>query len=821
MICSNKEQNMATGNDRVLAQNSAARNRAAKARILLCLIGLGFGVCFGFSLPVPDTIMLPDSLGPIRPPYHLAFGSSTDNIYVASESSDIIVVDGNTFQRIKRINTGTPVGGALLVSQHNKLYCSYPQQGRIGIIDCSTNTIVGSIQVGTWPTLLCYSSGSDKLYCGDTVDRTVSVIDCATDGVLKVIPVGDSLTAMVYDSTTSKVYAATEDAVRAISCSADSIVATISAVKHARGFCINQHLQKLYVVGSLDDHCIYVVSIQSDSLIATMPCGDNQLTRPVCNEVVDRLYTTCGDDENPSGNYLLEYDCLGDTLTRSRFKGTGTAEVGLVCDAERSRLYDMYMDEIYNAHVLVVDCTTLDRISTKLLGCLLADFETEPARHRIMFSAGHDDFGWEVAAIDYRGDSTYWRGAAPLSGWAHDITHNPAGRLYYGWQAGLGVVDEQTNRVVNQIHGCTQAYSRTSHKFYGGAWTGLDVMDGTNDSLLKPIEIGSGASLPCWSPGENKVYCAANTGARMFIAAVDCLTDSVVRTIDNYDIVKWFEHLGQSRMLCVDKKRLLVLDCRTDSVLVDSGIEGVYASTSTCDGEKVYLARPGWLEVRSSDSLSLLTAVKWLYFNPSGRGTFLTLSDTTHKLYWFVGDSALAINTDDDAVVARMHVHARDACLDHTGRYMFCACYDDRSLKVYDTQTDSLVAVYPHVPQYPVDVRLTTCPELGRIYVSCRDVILVYSDAPSGVNETSNAEVQATGRMPTVVRDVLLMPEAVFDQRLAVGACLSDVSGRTAMTLRQGANDLRGLAPGVYFVQEPPQTANFKSRTLRKIVIAR
>jgi hypothetical protein len=68
------------------------------------------GASIGLAQPVPDTILLPDSLGPLRPGYHLAFGSSTNNIYVASESSDIIVVDGNTFLRIKRIHTGTPVG---------------------------------------------------------------------------------------------------------------------------------------------------------------------------------------------------------------------------------------------------------------------------------------------------------------------------------------------------------------------------------------------------------------------------------------------------------------------------------------------------------------------------------------------------------------------------------------------------------------------------------------------------------------------------------------------------------------------------------------
>ena len=77
---------------------------------VVCAVVLSVGVSFGWTPSVPDTILLPDSLGPLRLGYHLAFGSSTNNIYVASESSDIMVVDGEAFQRMERINTGTPVG---------------------------------------------------------------------------------------------------------------------------------------------------------------------------------------------------------------------------------------------------------------------------------------------------------------------------------------------------------------------------------------------------------------------------------------------------------------------------------------------------------------------------------------------------------------------------------------------------------------------------------------------------------------------------------------------------------------------------------------
>jgi hypothetical protein len=102
---------LSIGNDRNLSGRRLVSNcRGAASKVMAFAVVMGLGVSIGWSLPVPDTILLPDSLGPLRPDYHLAFGSSTDNIYVASESSDIIVVDGNTFQRIKRINTGTTVG---------------------------------------------------------------------------------------------------------------------------------------------------------------------------------------------------------------------------------------------------------------------------------------------------------------------------------------------------------------------------------------------------------------------------------------------------------------------------------------------------------------------------------------------------------------------------------------------------------------------------------------------------------------------------------------------------------------------------------------
>jgi hypothetical protein len=764
-------------------------------------------------------ILLPDSLGPLRPGYHLAFGSSTNNIYVASESSDIIVVDGETFQRIKRINTGAGVGGALLVSKHNRLYCSHPSQSRIGVIDCATDSVVGSILVGTWPTLLCYSTGSDKLYCGDTIDKTVSVINCATNALLKVIPVGKGLTAMAYDPTTNKVYAATRDAVLAISCSTDSIVTTISSVRKARYFCVNKRRQKLYaaVHPYVGFDTVFVIGTQTDSVVARM--NGPGYVEPVlaCNEVTDRLYGV-----NDLGD-ILEFDCVGDTLIR--FEPFYSTVVGLFCDSVRNRLYYLY-EKDDGGYLFVLDCVTLDFISWASVGLYPAVFQADPARYRLVCAGGRGFYAYDraLSVFDYKGDSLYARGATPLSGWTRVMCHNPAaGKLYYWWGhgvGGVGVIDEQTNRLVAQAFlsrsSLSQlALSRTSNKLYFQVLQeGLGVMDGSRDSIIKVIEMAWGR-CPTWCPDENKVYCYAG-GTRWYLAVVDCYTDSIVREIDIYDRFRSLEYLGDGRILCRQWEHLTLIDSRADTVLVDSAVEPseYRAIAHTEDGEKVYIALNGRLEVRSSSTLSLLSTLYWPYAGHIGGGGFLLCSDAAQKLYWFSdeADSMLAIDTRSDSVVARKPTRAWRGlvCFDHTGRYLLC--FDD-SLRVYDTQSDSLAAVCP-LPFLPHSV--TPNPEQGCIYVGCEDVILVYPDVPPGVEEAMNDERGVMNREASVVRDILFLLGAT--SRKPQAASLWDINGRRVLELRPGVNDVRDLAPGVYFVRQASSMVRGAPSVLKVVI---
>jgi hypothetical protein len=76
-----------------------------------------------------------------------------------------------------------------------------------------------------------------------------------------------------------------------------------------------------------------------------------------------------------------------------------------------------------------------------------------------------------------------------------------------------------------------------------------------------------------------------------------------------------------------------------------------------------------------------------------------------------------------------------------------------------------------------------------------------------------------TQPMATVVRNVLFLPEAASCKPQA--ASLLDISGREVMGLKPGANDVRALVPGVYFLREGGVSREQGGAAIRKVVIAR
>jgi YVTN family beta-propeller protein len=151
-------------------------------------------------------------------------------------------------------------------------------------------------------------------------------------------------------------------------------------------------------------------------------------------------------------------------------------------------------------------------------------------------------------------------------------------------------------------------------------------------------------------------------------------------------------------------------------------------------------------------------------------------------------------------------------CHDSIHNKVYCADYTCGHVVAIDGVTNAVVCSLD-VGWAPI--ALAWSPASNRVYVANAQgsSISVIRTTPPGVEESFGLKVLNSEPIATVVRGVLFLPEASSPKHQT--ASLLDISGRKAMDLRPGANDVRALAPGVYFVREA------QARGTRKVVITR
>ena len=790
--CNRKEHSMTFAN----VTNPHTRRPIPRLRPIWLLLAASCWLSAVSGQPVPDTILLPDSLGPLYEPYHLAFGGSSDDIYVASESTDIIVVNGNTYERIKRIETGTPVGGVCLVARHNKLYCSYPAEGRIGVIDCATNNIVGSIQVGAGPKTLCYSFIRDKLYCANAADSTVSVIDCASDSVAATVAVGTYPGVLAYDQTTDKMYVATPAALVAVGCAADTVVARIGSITFARALCCSRRNQKLYAVRgrSIGADSLAIIATPSDSVITSIGNRRGFSSCVTLNDATDRVFVV--DSGQGAGPHVWQIDGSVDTVIRKSYYMHRTYYREMVCDTMRNLVFLGGYDEApHPTEIAVLDGNTLEYVAWPPAGWIPDELMLDSAHGRVLCASRRGDLGGATSLIVV--DSS--KGLAAVVPLEHtplslECGSGVAGRLYYTWgynPGGVGVIDERTGEVVAQIslrqRVTSLAYSATSTKLYCGVANGLAVIDGTGDSLLKSVEYGNFCGRLRWCAALNKLYFLMDVDpGPPVLTALDCDTDSIVAAVRLRDGILDLVLAEQQKVLyCIlSNGGFQVVYCEDDTILVDSLTTWVQKYAYSPAANKLFVTNNEYLHVYRVWPSCYVTSRYWNY----GHEVFLACSDTTHKLYWKSGDSIRVMDTRNDSLITTLcdTFSLFLGCLDHTGRFLWTAPLNARAIVIYDTRADTIAAVLS-APSWP-SVILPN-PALKRVYVGLgSSAILVY---PDSVSAGLAAEPSHGGRaLPSTV-------QKLANVHLSDSGPWFDVAGRRVATRTQAAGKLE-VSPGVY-----------------------
>jgi YVTN family beta-propeller protein len=786
----------------------ASHNRAVGLGLSVRVLALALLFASVASPQILETtIVLPDTLGPLNGPYHLAWDSDHAHLrlYIGSEQGDIIVADAGSYRRLARIPV-SPVYALCYVSRYGKVYGANRYKDSVTVIDGLSNQVIKRIKVPSRPCALVYNHLNDRLYCGGS---SIAVIDCAQDTVVRTIAAPAATFA--FDSTHNKLAAGASGALTVIDCERDSIVAVVDRVRGAtKTLCYNPTAEKVYA--ALGD-TLFAVDVHSDSVIG-------QLVFPgltpslACDPQTNRVYCW---SRNPT--LLHAVDCAGDVSIYQKQILDGT--IDLACDPVRDKVvYTVY----WGAYIL--DGST---------GLLIADLPVDGERPVPLHSPGLDRMfcvpdSQVLFAISCADDSVV--GGIPMAFWPHRFCLDTAlDKLYFsGGGRAIGAADCARHVVTSYLWQCDgpqwMASNPNGNKLYVSCNedSSVVVFDGTADTVLKSIQIGGRVLPMVVYPARNKLYVFASNEGAFWIDVIDCDSDTVMRRValpSNYPMAQLLVP-ESDRLWSLHDAGFTLIDTKYDSVVADTVTPGWHNLEAACavpEERKVYRAGRDRLYMIDMDNSTHIESLP----RPDVSYHYLYCAASAHKLYWAcsndVGkpDSVYVIDTRTDSVVSRFLGASSTSgiCSDRTGDYIYCSGSTDTLFYTIDTRTDSVV----NRTRVPRNLQGFACNQrTHRLYCfpSLLDYVgipVIFDSAGIGLCEV---QAQSAGRVP-----YLTIVNRSVPFRSTTDARLFDASGRRVATLRPGLNDIGDLTPGVYFECEERLAASLKSQGVRKVVIAR
>ncbi len=756
------------------------------------------------------TVLAPDTFGGIAMPDQLAYDSADNHVYVAGlVTRAVFVLDATDGHRLARIPFEGDIRSLCYNSVSNKVYAAAADLNLVAVIDAQMWQVVETVPAGRAPIALAYNRTMNRVYCADLDGNDVTVIDGAGDSVLATVPVGQQPCAVCWNPTRNVVYCANSGSstVSVIDAATNAVVATIPTGSAPVGFVYNPDLNKLYTA-NYGSGTVTVIDGLADSVTANI--GDGYSPCRLCyNPMNSRVYVA---DED---NYLMVIDCVSDTLL-----GEGEAYGSL------DVAYDQLNNQVYatdGRYVVVMDGATGEYITDVRIGYDVSAVCVADSGRRVFGAADEDAV---VGVIDCSADSLLAVVATDPHLQPTAVCYNPTTDRAYCAVAGANIVmvidgvDNSIRRVVaSGIQPRALLHDPLGNKVYcanagvSGSFGSITVLDGAGDSVLRTIETGflGGdwyyAQVLCLNTAGDRLYAAlySNNGVLVVDAAADTVVCAV--PLDAHADALCYEP-AHNYVYARTYNTVDVIDA--DLNLMIAQVDIGYGSAALCYvpvGAKVYAAdvNSGTVSVIVGERPELVAQI-----NVAGGPFALCWDSHDNKVYCSCRDSGTVavIDACADTVMSLLQVGDRPWALsyDSLNNCVYCACRYDNNVAVIDCERDSVIAAVA-VDSEPVALAWNSIDM--RTYVANREgysVSVIRDSLRVGLEE---GQLQASNLKPqaTLVRGVLNL-QVDSRQQAVDRAELLDASGRKVLDLRPGANDIRHLAPGVYFVVAPSPSSS-------------
>lgn len=535
---------------------------------------------------------------------------ASGRVYLTSpdDRRPVLVFDPAAESVVAVVNTGSANAALVWDSTFNRIFVGlYTHLGRLAVIDCASDSIVGYVRTGiSTPTALGHSPQSRRVYCSGMLDSasapvlvavstdslvpvgmtlnlpafstlrydpfadrlyawelgTLYAIDCAT-GMVRTAPTGAEVTDVACDPATGRTYVAEPGRLTVLD-TALLVVAELplpgAGTSWPECLAISPLRQELYC--ALESDLVYLFDIGADTLRGTIDYSLYQFRDLIFNPGADKLYLL-----DPSNNVVLVLD--------REFRLTARIPRG-VTDTRAIPVLDPVLNRLYvgdNRMVRVIDCNTDALVDSLPVPGLNDPLPLLVPEHNKLYvfpwnagSSGRRIWVYDVlrnVLLD-----TIWLGretpcAAYLPG---------TNKLYFAQaSAPAGVLDVTTDSIIGFLaagnastHSRMLANSLNQRLYFANGSTNLFyTIDARNDSILSTQRVSVDLDTIFWNRQTNRLYLAAS-GAPTVV--FDCATDRVIESIPFGPHYCGLMNERNDKLYLGSSGGIAVFDCRNSSL---------------------------------------------------------------------------------------------------------------------------------------------------------------------------------------------------------------------------------------------------------------
>lgn len=762
-------------------------------RACICLLAALCSFCPGQWLE--REVVLPDSLSGLSRPGGFLYSPVSNTILVSGDGSGcVIVLDAATAVRVARISLPGNATAMCLAEAQGKAYAAMPGAGAVAVIDVIANQVVATVPV-SGVVDVAFNPAMNRVYCSYEYPGGVKAIDCAADTLVADIGLLSPVRDLCYNPVGNKLYCmANRDEVAVINCDSDSVMRSIYSGLGPYDMVLNPANNHLYITEA-DDEDVTVIDAGTDTVIRWMPSGDEPAAACLASRH-NKLYVA---DEGTNNLYV--YNCNTDSFLRWFSIGGRSTDV----------VYDSIDDLVWAAvpdfnRLVAVDASADTIVFRVPVGAEPETLGYCPVSGRV-FSGNASGSVSVVDAGAGQAETTYALWFPPGALAACD----PHNRVYVaGGEGGrfLAALDAFGLEVEDRLRvgGETDIlfYNSPTDRLYcaNNDWSDPNVyVVRCADESVVPVSAGVRVTDFCYNPDANKVYCSSGDDLDRIIAVLDAGADSLLgRIAVNRPVwVLAFSPVRNRLYAALSGcDTLLVIDGGADTVVGRVRVAGEPTSLEYVPGRD-WVCAASWY----SDSVTVIDCAldSVLAVIPVGSvPEDLMYNPVSDKLYTAdtYADTVTVIDCASLRVAASVPVayYPTELLLDSVANKVYCLHEYEDIVTAIDGRTNNIVTT---VPVRPYCGGMAWSYATRRLFVShpVYSLLSVVTDtAHVGI---AGEPVSAARTMPTVVRGVL-------NCQLPVSGCrwpmvLLDAAGRKVMELQPGANDVRHLAPGVYFVR--------------------